>query len=165
MKIGIIGDTHDHLPLVRRVVDALSRDRVDLVLHTGDYIAPFVIPLLGKIPARVVGVFGNNDGDHELLVARALEQKHVEIHGLFSELLVDGERLALLHGHDRTLLAECLRGGRYDVVVHGHTHQHAVVLNGSTLQINPGEVCGYLTGRPTYSLYQTGEREARIIPL
>lgn len=165
MKIGIIGDTHDHLPLVGRVVDALSNERVDLVLHTGDYIAPFVIPLLGKIPVRVVGVFGNNDGDHELLVARARQQKHVEIHGLFSELLVDGERLALLHGHDRTLLAECLMGGRYDVVVHGHTHQHAVVLNDTTLQINPGEVCGYLTGRPTYSTYETGVREARIIPL
>ncbi len=165
MKIGIIGDTHDHLSLTRSAVDALISEDADLVLHTGDYIAPFVIPVLGKIPVRVVGVFGNNDGDHELLRARSREQKHVEIHGLFTELLVDGERIALLHGHDRPLLGKCLESGRYDVVVHGHTHQHAVSRQGSTLSINPGEVCGYLTGRPTFATYATGERQARIIPL
>lgn len=165
MKIGIIGDTHDNLPLISRVVDVLSRENVDMVLHTGDYIAPFVIPLLGKIPARIIGVFGNNDGDREFLQMRSREQEHVEIHGLFTELLVDGEKIALMHGHDRLFLTECLETGRYDVVVHGHTHQHAISRQGSTLSLNPGEVCGYLTGNPTFAVYQTGEREARIIPL
>lgn len=162
MKVGIIGDTHDHLPLIRRAVDALAGEKVDLVLHTGDFIAPFVIPVIGMIPGRVVGVFGNNDGDCELLLARSREQQHIELQGYFSELLVDGERIALLHGHDRARLSECLESGRYDVVVHGHTHQHSIYQQGSTLGINPGEVCGYLTGNSTYAIYETGERNARI---
>ncbi|MCU0632644.1 MAG: metallophosphoesterase [Methanolinea sp.] len=165
MKIGIIGDTHDHLPRIGRAVEVLTRERVGLVLHTGDYIAPFVIPVLGKLPVRMVGVFGNNDGDRELLLARSREQKHIELEGYFAELMVDGERIALLHGHDRNLLAECMESGRYDVVVHGHTHQGSINRLGNTLVINPGEICGYLTGNPTYALYQTGERNARIISL
>lgn len=165
MKIGIIGDTHDHLPRIQLAVDALVREEVDMVLHTGDYIAPFVIPVLSRIPVRIVGVFGNNDGDRDLLMTRSREQQHIEMEGYFADLRVEGERIALLHGHDRALLSACIEDGRYDVVVHGHTHQCLVYKEGSTLGINPGEICGYLTGKPTYAVYQTGEREARIIAL
>jgi len=165
MKIGIIGDTHDHLPHIKRAVEALIGEDVGLVLHTGDYIAPFVIPILGRIPIRLVGVFGNNDGDRELLMTRSREHKQIELKGYFAELVVEGERIALLHGHDRALLADCMESGRYDVVVHGHTHQYTVYRVGSTLGINPGEICGYLTGNPTYAIYQTGERDAQIISL
>jgi predicted phosphodiesterase len=31
--------------------------------------------------------------------------------------------------------------------------------------INPGEVCGYLTGKPTMALLDTVKREAKIIEL
>jgi len=165
MKIGIIGDTHDNLPLISRVVDILSREHVDLVLHTGDYIAPFVIPLLGKIPARIVGVFGNNDGDRELLLTRSLEQSNINLAGYFTALILDGEKIALLHGHDRSLLAHCLECGEYDIVVHGHTHKPSIQLLESTIDINPGEVCGYLTGNPTYAMYHTKKKDARIVSL
>ncbi|HOT03586.1 MAG TPA: metallophosphoesterase [Methanolinea sp.] len=165
MKIGIIGDTHDHLPNITRAVEALIRHEVDVVLHTGDYIAPFVIPILGSIPVRVVGVFGNNDGDRELLSTRSREQQNFEIAGYFADLRFDGERVALMHGHDRALLAGCVGSGLYDIVVSGHTHQPSVYQEGSMLGINPGEICGYLTGNPTYAIYDTGERVARIIPL
>jgi len=165
MKIGIIGDTHDHLPNIGRAVEALIQEEVDMVLHTGDYIAPFVIPVLGRIPVRVVGVFGNNDGDRELLTTRSREQQNIELSGFFSDIRVDGERVALMHGHDRALLAECIGSGKYDIVISGHTHQCSIYREEHTLGINPGEICGYLTGNPTYAIYETGERVARLLPL
>jgi len=36
---------------------------------------------------------------------------------------------------------------------------------GKTLVINPGEVCGYLTGKPTIALLDTVKHEAKIISL
>lgn len=44
MRIGILSDTHDYLEMVDAAVGQLNRERVDLVLHAGDYISPFVIP-------------------------------------------------------------------------------------------------------------------------
>ncbi len=165
MRIGIMGDTHDHIPNIRKAVEALARERAQIVLHTGDFIAPFVIPEIGKIGVPVTGVFGNNDGDCPLLLARCREQGNVEIGGYFAELEFDGLRIALLHGHDRERLAECMECGIYDLVVHGHTHKASISQAGSTLCINPGEVCGYLTGDPTVALFDTEETKARLIHL
>jgi len=163
MIIGIFGDTHDHIPYIRKAVEVLAHEEAGIVLHAGDYIAPFVIPEIAKAGVPVVGVFGNNDGDCPLLLTRCREQGNIEIRGYFAELGCDGQKIALLHGHDRERLSECMECGMYDLVVHGHTHQSSITHAGSTLCINPGEVCGYLTGNPSLALYETEDRSARLV--
>jgi hypothetical protein len=86
MLIGIMGDSHDNLPKVRDAVALMNDREIGLVLHTGDYIAPFVIPLLGALKAPMIGVFGNNDGDRELLLKRSIQEVGIEIRGNFAEL-------------------------------------------------------------------------------
>jgi len=41
MKVGIMSDSHDRLPYIKRAVDIFNRESVDLVLHAGDYVAHF----------------------------------------------------------------------------------------------------------------------------
>jgi putative phosphoesterase len=165
MLIGILSDTHDRLPMIDAAVEKLNEARADLVLHAGDYIAPFVIPRLSAITAEFVGVLGNNDGDPDLLMQRCSEYAHMEIRGAFTEIREDELDIGLLHGSDPVLLQALIRSGAYDVVVHGHTHQAGISRYGKTLVINPGEVCGYLTGTATIALLDTGTAEARLIPL
>lgn len=165
MRIGIVGDSHDHLHNVIRTVAFLNAEGVDLVLHTGDYIAPFVIPEFARCTAPVIGVFGNNDGDRGLLTARCGEFRNIEIRGNFCELDPDGLKVALLHGHEAALLHDLVESGFFDLVVHGHTHRSEISRRGRTLVINPGEICGYLTGEPTCALFDTLTKEARIVPL
>ena len=43
MLVGLISDTHDNLPMVEKAVKRLNEEKVGLVLHAGDYVAPFVI--------------------------------------------------------------------------------------------------------------------------
>lgn len=69
-KIGIMADTHDRLQLIDRAVETLNREGVDLVLHAGDYVAPFAVLRLKPLKAKLIGVFGNNDGDKSLLKER-----------------------------------------------------------------------------------------------
>ena len=57
---GAQSDTHDHLGYLRRAVDALCDLQVELVLHAGDYVAPFVVNELQRLPCQVLGIFGNN---------------------------------------------------------------------------------------------------------
>lgn len=166
MIIGLLGDTHDNLTRIGQAVVMLNSEAAGgIFLHTGDFIAPFVIPALARLDGKVIGVYGNNDGDHELLQARCAETENVRIEGNFYEFTVDGKRIALLHGHEKALLPDLIESGLFDLVVHGHSHRAGISRKGRTLVINPGEVCGYLTGKPSCACYNTAADEARIIPL
>jgi putative phosphoesterase len=165
MLIGLISDTHDNLPMVDRAVRKLNEENVGLVLHAGDYVAGFVIPRFKELKAKLIGVFGNNDGDHELLKKRFSENKRLQLRGNFAEITADGLKIALLHGGDEELLEALINQEGFDVVVHGHTHTAEIHRKGRTLVVNPGEVCGYLTGKSTLALFDTVKHEARIIGL
>ena len=164
MLVGLMSDTHDRLSYVDRAVERLNAEGVELVLHAGDYIAPFAAQKLGGLKAKVVGVLGNNDGDAELLKKR-FEGFGGELRGPFAEVQVDGLRIALLHGHLTELLNSLVSCGGYQVVVHGHTHKAEVRRVGETLVVNPGEVCGYLSGKSTVAVLDTKTLEVRLIEL
>jgi len=163
--IGVISDTHDNLPMVEKAVKRLNDAKVALVLHAGDYIAPFVIPKFKALNAKLIGVFGNNDGDHELLKKRFSECKNCEVRGRFAEIDADGFKIALLHGDETELLEALISCGGFNAVVHGHSHAVGATKKGKTLVVNPGEVCGYLTGKCTMALLDTDRREAKIIQI
>ena len=166
MLIGLMADTHDRLPLLEKAVKALNERGVELVLHAGDFIAPFVIPRLAKLEAKLIGVFGNNDGDKPLLLKRAAETGgKVELRGVFAEVQAGGLKIALTHGHEGELLRSLIASGAYDVVVHGHTHQAGQRKEGRTLVVNPGEVCGYLYGRPTVAILDTEKLAVEFVEL
>ncbi len=165
MLIGLIADTHDNLPMVDKAVKKLNEMNVGLVLHAGDYVAPFVIPKFKELKAKLIGVFGNNDGDRELLKKRFNEYEDLEVHGNFAEIIVGGLKIALLHGDEEELLEALINSQSFDIVVHGHNHKTEVYQKGKTLIVNPGEVCGYLSGKSTIALFDTDRREAEIIEL
>ena len=165
MLVGLIADTHDRLPMVEKAVKRLNEENVGLVLHAGDYVAPFVIPKFKDLKARLIGVFGNNDGDHELLKNGFSKYESLEMRGNFAEIIVEGIRIALLHGDEEELLKALVESESFDVVVHGHAHKTEIYRKGKTLVVNPGEVCGYLTGKSTIALFDTVKREAKIIEL
>ncbi len=165
MLIGAISDTHDNLPLVEKAVQTLNEQKVGLVLHAGDYVAGFVIPKFKQLNCKLIGVFGNNDGDHELLKKRFSETANCTIHDKFAAVTVDGYRIALLHGEEPQLLNALADSGYFNAIVHGHSHLKGIQTRGKTLMINPGEVCGYLTGKPTIAIIDTAKHEAKIIEL
>ncbi|KYH38410.1 MAG: phosphodiesterase [Candidatus Bathyarchaeota archaeon B23] len=164
MLVGLMADTHDNIHLIDRAVERLNQEEAQLVLHAGDYISPFTVPHFQGLKAEMIGVYGNNEAERTLL-RRRFQEIGVELRGLFAEIRCDGLRIALLHGHEGELLSSLIGSGAYDVVVHGHTHRAEMRAVGGTLVINPGEVCGYLTGRCTLALLDTEAVEGRILNL
>lgn len=163
--IGAISDSHDNLPQIEKAVQILNEQNVGLVLHAGDYIAGFVIPKFKQLNCQLIGVFGNNDGDHELLKRRFSETTNCTIHDRFAQVTIDGYRIALLHGHETELLNAIIDSGYFDAVINGHSHNKNIERKGKTLTVNPGELCGYLTGKSTIVILDTAKNEARIIEL
>lgn len=164
MMVGIMADTHDRLPMVDKAVKVLNEQNVELALHAGDYIAPFVIPRFKPLKAKLIGVFGNNDGEKNGL-KKKFEEIGAEIHGSFADVRVEGLKIALLHGSEEELLKSLINVESYDIVIHGHTHEAKLYRKGRTLVINPGEVCAYLTDRSTIALLNSQTREAKIVEL
>ena len=165
MLVGAISDTHDNLPQIEKAIKLLNEKKVGLVLHSGDYVAGFVIPKFKELNCYLVGVFGNNDGDHELLKKRFSETTNCTIHDRFTQVNVEGFKIALLHGHETELLAAIIESEYFDAVVHGHSHMLGIIQKGKTLVANPGEVCGYLTGKPTLAILDTEKRQAEIVDI
>jgi putative phosphoesterase len=165
MLIGAISDSHDNLPLIEKAVQILNTRNVSLVLHAGDFVSPFTIAKFKQLNCPFIGVFGNNDGDHELLKQRFSETKNCTVHDRFTEVTVEGFRVALLHGHETQLLNAIINCGYFDCVVHGHSHNADIEQNGKTLAVNPGELCGYLTGKASLALIDTQKKQATHIPL
>lgn len=165
MLIGLISDTHDNLTQIEKAITHLNNAGVQLVLHAGDYCAPFTIPKFKALNCKLIGVFGNNDGDHELLKTRFKETQNCEQHGRFAQVTADGYKIALLHGDENELLFALIGSQSFNAVVHGHSHNKGVEQRGNTLIINPGELCGYLTGKSTLGLLDTEKNEVKIVEL
>ena len=163
MIIGLISDTHDRLPLIERAVKRLKEERVKLVLHAGDYISPFTAKPFANLDAPIIGVFGNNCAETETL-RRVYSEVGADLRGYFAEVEEDGVRIALTHGHLKSEMDKAMGGG-YDVVVRGHSHRASVREEKGILIINPGEVCGYLTGSSTVAFLDTEKRFAWISEL
>jgi putative phosphoesterase len=170
LLIGIMSDTHDNLPLIDKAVKKLQEEKAELVLHAGDYTSPFVVPHFKPFKGKFIGVFGNNDGDHEFL-RRRFTEFGLEIRGYFAEVKVDSVRIALLHGGEpgppgpSELLKSLMESDCFDVLVYGHVHDAKAYKKGRMLIINPGEVCGYLSRKPSVAVLNTKTLEVKIIPL
>jgi len=164
MRIGLISDTHDNVPMIKAAIRRLNELDVALVLHAGDYISPFTAKPYSELRAKMIGVLGNNCAEREKLreVYAAVGK---DIVGNFAEVEAGGRRIALLHGHDDALLRSLTAHGGYDAVVHGHDHKAKIVEQGSALVINPGEVCGYVTGRSSLGVLDTETLRAEIIDI
>lgn len=164
MLVGIMSDTHDNLSLVRKAVDTLNEKDVTLVLHAGDVVSPFVPKAFTDLRAPMIVTFGNNDAEREVLRKRFADIGK-EVRGIFTDIEVGRIRLALTHGDERDLILSLIKSQYYHVVVHGHTHEAKTYISGNTLVINPGEVCGYLSGHSTIALLDPETRDTKIIEL
>lgn len=164
MIVGLISDTHDRLPLVNEAVKRFNEEKAEIVLHAGDYIAPFVASHFKPLKARLIGVFGNNDGDRVLLREK-FSEIGAEIRGKFAYVNADELKIGLLHGDETDLLRSLLELESHDVIVNGHSHIAKTYRKGKTIVINPGEACGYLSGQPTISILYTDTLDVKTIRL
>jgi hypothetical protein len=161
MQVGIVSDTHDNLPAVEAAARLPRERRVELVLHAGDIIAPFVAPVMAKCGSRVFAVFGNNDGERAGLRKRFKEIG--ELKGDVAELELGGKNAVIYHGQEAVFADALVAGGKNDLVVLGHTHRAEIVRRGRTLVVKSGECCGYLTGKRTFDVLDTDTMMAEIV--
>lgn len=141
MRVAIMSDSHDHIVHLRTAVTYCNAYNVNLLIHCGDLISPFMLDELAAFGGAVHLIYGNNAGDRHL-ISRDCGTRFPAIthHGILGALEAGGRRLAFTH------LPELAKGlasqGRFDAVCCGHNHHYQVQKIGQTLFINPGELLG-----------------------
>jgi len=164
LLVGIIADSHDNLPKIEAAVARLNDSDVELVLHAGDYCSPFAALRFQGLKSKMIGVFGNNDAERELLKEKFESLGH-EVRSRFLSLEIDNVRIGLLHGDEQNLLEDLTRSQSYDLIISGHTHSLSKLQKGRTVCLNPGEICGYLSGRATIATFETSTRMIEIVDI
>ncbi|MDX1670758.1 MAG: metallophosphoesterase [Balneolaceae bacterium] len=161
MLIGIISDTHDHVPHTQEAVEQFRQRDVDLVLHAGDYCSPFIIPHFEGLNFK--GILGNNDGDLHTLMQK-FDDIGAELAGGFLELEAGGLSIAMYHGTHEGITNSLHRSGNYDVVISGHTHEQVNSKMGNTQVINPGTAHGF-GDQPSIAILDTDSRKVSFVEL
>ncbi len=150
MRIGLISDTHDHLIKINEGIKFFNWEKVDYVIHCGDFVAPFALKLFENLTMPFIGVFGNNDGEKEGL------KNVVKNIGEIYEPPISKEFNSknFLISHSPVEKQDLKKYGDLHYVIFGHTHKKEIV-KASPLLINPGECCGWLTGVGTVAILDT----------
>jgi len=159
--LGIMADSHDNLAAVRKAVGLFKNAGCDLIVHAGDFVAPFSARELAKAGCPVKAVFGNCDGEkHGLADAIAPFGEIREAPFKFKYIGIN-----ILITHLNAPVESYARQGKYGLVIFGHTHEAKTGKIGTTIILNPGEAGGWLTGKSTVALFDAATGEAQIIGL
>ena len=119
MLIGILSDSHDHIPLIDAAVADAKSAGAEAVLHCGDLVAPSTLHCLEKYGLPVHVIHGNNTGD--LFALTRLAHKPggvVRFHGMDAGIELGGRRIFIVHypHYARAMAAT----GDWDLVCCGH---------------------------------------------
>jgi putative phosphoesterase len=131
VRLVLTADTH--LPKrARDLPEQLWRaiDEADVVVHAGDWVDVSLLDRLEQRSARLIGVYGNNDGP--ALRARLPEVARAELAGV---------RLAVVHETGAAAGREARCARRFpdvDVLVFGHSHIPWDTSAGRLRLLNPG---------------------------
>ena len=123
MKICLLSDSHDHIPLLDAAVAEAKALGAEAVLHCGDLVPPSTLRCLEKYGLPVHMIHGNNTGDMFTLGRLAADPNSVvEYQGMDAGIELGGRRIFLVHypHYARALAAT----GDWDLVCCGHSHPH-----------------------------------------
>lgn len=159
MRIGIFADIHDHLDHARAAVAEFNARECELVAFAGDFVSTFVVPVLRGLKCKLVGCFGDNEGNKLGLLGG------LRIVGTVGDpplgfRAADGTRILVSHQYE--LFNRDIDGA--DVVVYGHTHKPSVEFDSAgRLFVNPGETSGWTYRKPSIAILETAPLSAEIV--
>lgn len=154
MKVGLLSDTHNHLPETRRALELLLRRGAGHLVHCGDA-GEDVVDLLSATcqehGVRAHVAVGNCDRAHPEDSPFQPAPAGID-RGEAPEFVLAGKRCIALHGDRTQRLDAALDSGQYDFVFTGHTHAPADRRTGKTRLLNPGSAARPRQGPPTVAL-------------
>lgn len=170
MLIGIVSDTHDSIRNFRKAINFFNAKKIDLLIHCGDWVSPFMLELIAELNCKCLAIFGNNEHDRERYFKKIEEMNlNIELHDNLFEGEIDGKKIAIFHGHYGHIMKMLLEKD-FDVIFTGHTHIPEATNVDKIKVINPGSCAGIIRGlkqqdKFSIALYNTETDSSEIVYL
>lgn len=192
MKIAILSDSHDNLDKLRQAVRVCQNAGVEAILHAGDFISPFSLAPLEESKIPVHAVLGNNDGEKDGLRKRfAMMGAHfwegpvafflgetfinlqhfsytaTELSAYLASSSSSAKHMRQQNEHNGKSMSvkDILQNQPHGLLIYGHTHELKIEKLKNCTIVNPGECCGWLTGRATMVIYDSATKDCEVINL
>jgi len=152
-----MSDSHDNIWNLQQALNMIRKEQAELIIHCGDFVAPFMLKELKQARIPVYGVLGNNDGSGFLLAKTAFsELSHITLFEIVGQ--ADAQGFSVCFTHQRVVAEALSATSRYDLVCYGHSHVYHLEKVGKTLLLNPGEIMGK-EGFPGFCIVDTQTRD------
>jgi len=164
MRIAIFSDTHDNIPNLRAAVSYCNAYGVGTIIHCGDLISPFMLPVLAEFGGAAHLIYGNNAGDQHLISQRCgTTHPTLTHHGILGAIEAGGLKIAFTHYPEMARGLACQ--GRFHVVCCGHNHRYGVERHGDCLLVNPGELLGAEATPPCFAILDSATMEVEQVEI
>jgi putative phosphoesterase len=130
MRIGVLADSHAHSFAQLHEKILLTLSEVDLIVHTGDFVAKDVLDGLKQL-GEVKAVRGNVDSDE---LKTILPEKEM--------LEIEGRKIGIIHGWGSPHGIDDRVGNAFsgvDIIIYGHSHYPQNETKNGVLFFNPGQ--------------------------
>ena len=144
MRIGVVSDTHNNLKNIEKIINLFNKEKVELVIHTGDIANSKSLNKFSNLNCDLIGVYGNNDRN-EIGIEEAANKNNFKFQEPPNILTLCLKNIAIFHEPD-SIDDFLLKNKNTDIVIHGHTHRYRNEIKNGVLFFNPGECAGILKG-------------------
>jgi len=159
MRIGVVSDTHNNMPNVRKIVSLFNQLDLQKVVHTGDITQAKTLEVFSHLKVPLHGVYGNNDLERDSLEA-AVAKYGFQFTDPPLSIQWHGRELKVVHD-PRDL--EDLDLSSCDLALHGHTHLRTLLRRENSLVFNPGECAGMIEGYNAIGVVDLVDLEVELI--
>jgi uncharacterized protein len=164
MQIGIISDSHDDFKNVKKAVTIFKKNKINFVIHLGDFISVPIVKLFKGL--NLIGVFGNNDGNRIGFI-NEFNKINGTLLGDFGIITLDGVRIALYHGEYKEISEALVKCGDYDIILTGHFHRFNKIQYGKSQWISIGSSHDSLSkdNHPSIGILNTKSKGVQFIEI
>ena len=162
MKIAIISDSHDNIANIDKMLSYARKENIKIILHCGDVCAPSILKYLAqKFKGNIYLVFGNVDGDQEMMNKLAREFKNLHILGDEGSPKIKGLNLKIGMTHYPRQAEEMAKSKNYDIIFYGHDHKPWIEEKNNIKIINPGTLAG-LFQKATFAAWDVDNKNLEL---
>jgi len=150
MILGVVSDTHNHIPNVEKIIDIFNSKNVSLVIHTGDITQSKTLSKFSRLNCPLIGVYGNND-----LQEKGLELTAKKLGFKFQNppMKLEIQKVKIAIFHEPEYINKFLQDNpSTQIILHGHTHRYRNEKISNTRIINSGECAGIIEGKNSVGL-------------
>ena len=161
MILGVVGDTHNQLSNIEKIIDIFNKKNVSKVIHTGDITQAKTLDRFSRLSCPLIGVYGNNDLEEKGLKDTAKQNGFNFRHPPFL-IKVSNKKIAIFHEPD-DIESFLKKEPSLDLIIHGHTHRYRNEKIGDVKIINPGECAGFVKGKNAVGLLNLKNLKFEIV--